>query len=71
MMLACFQCGSRWFVRTSVLLLLEEKLPDLGANLVVGALDVVLGVAVIGHEGHEAVVTDVELCRKSSKRGAI
>ena len=53
----------RQAVRTGVLLLVDEKLPDLGANLVVGALDVVLGGTVLTHEGHEVIVTNVELCR--------
>ena len=46
---------------TGVLLLLLEELGDLLANLVVGQRNIVLGVTVIGHEGEEAVVGDVEL----------
>jgi hypothetical protein len=43
-----------------VLLLLLEELGDLLANLVVGQRNIILGVTVIGHEGEEAVVGDVE-----------
>lgn len=46
---------------TGVLLLLGEKLADLVANLAVGNLDIVLGVAVVLHQGQEVVVGDVEL----------
>ena len=62
-MLACFVCGLRRSIRTSVLLLVNEQLADLGTNLVVGTLDVVLGGTVLTHEGHEVIVTNVELCR--------
>jgi len=61
--------GLRLDIRTGVLLLVDKELPDLGANLVVGALDVVLAGAVLTHEGHEVVITDVEL-RKSCQRSA-
>jgi hypothetical protein len=46
---------------TGVLAVLGEHLVDLVTNLAVGDLDVVLGGAVIGHEGEEAVVGNVEL----------
>jgi hypothetical protein len=62
-MLACLYTACDEFVRTGVLLLLDEELPDLGANLVVGALDVVLAGTVLTHEGHEVIVTNVELCK--------
>lgn len=47
--------------RTGVLLLLLEELLNLGANLALGALDVVLHGAVLSHEGEETIVLDVEL----------
>lgn len=46
---------------TGVLLLLSEELGDLLANLVVGQRNIILGVTVVGHEGEETVVGDVEL----------
>lgn len=46
---------------TGVLLLINEELVDSLTNLVVGDLDVVLGGAVVKHEGKETVVSDVEL----------
>jgi hypothetical protein len=46
---------------TGVLLLLLEELGDLLANLVVGQRNIVLGVTVVGHEGEETIVGDVEL----------
>lgn len=48
-------------VLTDVLLLLAEHLGDLLANLTVRKLDVVLGGAVLEHEGKEVIVGDVEL----------
>jgi len=48
-------------IRTGVLLLVPEELLDLGSNLAVGVLDVVLHGAVLRHEGEEAIVLDVEL----------
>lgn len=49
-------------IRTGVLLLLLEELVDLVTNLARRDLDVVLGGAVVVHEGKEVVVSDVELC---------
>ena len=46
---------------TGVLVLLGEELVDLVTNLAIGDLDVVLGGAVVGHEGEETVVSNVEL----------
>lgn len=46
---------------TGVLLFSPEELLDLLTNLTVGHADVVLGVAVVVHEGEEAIVGDVEL----------
>ena len=46
---------------TGVLLLLLEETVDLVANLAIGHLDIILEVAVIGHEREEAVIGDVEL----------
>jgi hypothetical protein len=46
---------------TGVLAILGEHLVDLVANLALGNLDVVLGGAVIGHEGEETIVGNVEL----------
>lgn len=55
-----------WFdlemlIRTGVLLLVLEELLDLGANLTLGVLDVVLHGAILRHEGKETIVLDVEL----------
>ena len=47
---------------TSVLAVLNEELVDLVANLTIGNLDVVLGGAIVGHEGKETVVSNVKLC---------
>lgn len=46
---------------TSVLAVLSEELVDLLTGLAVRELDVVLGGAVIGHEGQETVVSHVKL----------
>lgn len=46
---------------TGVLALLGKQLVDLVANFTIGDLDVVLGGAVISHEGEETVVGNVEL----------
>jgi len=43
-----------------VLAVLVEHLVDLVTNLAIGDLDVVLGGAVVGHEGEETVVSNVE-----------
>jgi hypothetical protein len=52
---------------TGVLAILGEHFVDLLADVVVGDLDVVLGGAVIGHEGEETVVSDINLrCAISS-----
>ena len=52
-------------VLTDVLLLNLEELLDLVANLTVRELDIILGVAVVVHEGEEAIVGDVELMNVS------
>jgi hypothetical protein len=46
---------------TGVLLLLLEELGDLFADITVRDLDIVLGVAIVIHEGEEAIVGDVKL----------
>ena len=46
---------------TGVLSLIVEELVDLFTNLAVGELDVVLGGTVVGHEGQEAVISNVKL----------
>lgn len=46
---------------TGVLALVGEELPDLVASLALGDLNVVLGRAVIRHEGEEAVIGDIKL----------
>ena len=51
-------------IRTGVLLLVPEELLDLGANLALGALDVVLHGTVLRHEGKETIVLDVELKKR-------
>lgn len=48
-------------VLTGVLLLDFEQLVDLLTNLAVRHADIVLGVAIVAHEGEETVVRDVEL----------
>lgn len=46
---------------TDVLLLVTEHALNTGTKVVVGELDVVLGVTVVLHEGEESIVGDVEL----------
>lgn len=46
---------------TGVLALLSEELVDLVTNLAIGNLDVVLGGAIVGHEGKETIIGNVEL----------
>jgi hypothetical protein len=47
---------------TGVLAVINEELPDLVTDVAIRNLDVVLGGAIVGHEGEEAVVGDVKLC---------
>lgn len=46
---------------TGILLLDLEQLGDLLANLTIRKLDVVLGDTIIGHQGEEAIVGDIDL----------
>ena len=46
---------------TGVLALLGEELVDLVSDLAIGDLDIVLGGAVIGHEGKETILRNVDL----------
>lgn len=46
---------------TGVLVLLGEELVDLVTNLAIGKLDVVLGGAVVRHEGKETILRNVDL----------
>ena len=46
---------------TGVLALLGEELVDLVTNLAIGKLDVVLGGAVVRHEGKETILRNVDL----------
>lgn len=46
---------------TSVLAVLGEELVDLVTDFSVRNLDIVLGGAVLGHEGEETIVSDIEL----------
>lgn len=46
---------------TGDLLLNLEQLVNLLANLSIGDLDIVLGVAIIVHEGEETIVGDIDL----------
>jgi hypothetical protein len=46
---------------TGVLLFGAEKLLNLFANLAFGHLDIILGGTIVGHEGQETIVSDVEL----------
>lgn len=57
--------ASKQGIRTGVLLFLPEELVDLVTDLTRGDLDVVLGGAVIVHEGKEVIVGDVELLQAS------
>lgn len=51
-----------WIVLlTDVLAILSEHLVDLLSNFALRDLAIVLGIAVLGHEGQEAVVGDVQL----------
>jgi len=43
-----------------ILLLGLEEAEDLLANLTIGHLDIILGVAVVAHEGEEVIVRDIE-----------
>lgn len=46
---------------TGVLAVLGEELVDLVTDFSVRNLDIVLGGAVLGHEGEETIVSDIEL----------
>ena len=52
--------GSPWSL-TAVLLLITEHLGDSVSNVILGELDVVLGVAGLIHEGQEVVIGDIQL----------
>lgn len=51
---------------TGILLVLLEELVDLVANLAVGHADIILGLAIVGHEGEETIVGNVELSARVS-----
>jgi hypothetical protein len=54
--------AKKWIVKlTGVLSILSEELVDLVTNLTIGDLDIVLGGAVVRHEGEETVLRDVDL----------
>jgi hypothetical protein len=55
--------SQRWLVceLTGVLALLGEEFVDLVANFTIGNLDIVLGGAIVGHEGEETIVSNIEL----------
>ena len=46
---------------TGVLLIFPEKLLDLVTDLAVWHFDIILGVTVIGHQGQEIIIGNVEL----------
>jgi hypothetical protein len=50
-------------VLTGILLLGLEQLLDLLANFTFWDLDIVLGSAIIGHQGQETVIGDIKLVR--------
>jgi hypothetical protein len=54
-------------VLTGILLVFAKELVDLLANLALRNLDIVLGSAVLGHEGEETVIGDVELAHTSAR----
>jgi len=43
-----------------VLLILGEQLVNLLANLSIGNLDIILGLAIISHQGEETIIRDIE-----------
>lgn len=49
------------FQLTGVFLLLTEKLLDLLTNFTIGHLDIILGGAIVRHEGQEVVISDIKL----------
>lgn len=46
---------------TGVFPIIVKQLVDLAANITFWNLDIIFGGAIIGHEGEEAVVGDIEL----------
>jgi hypothetical protein len=56
------------FEHTGVLLLLLEELVDLVADLTLRNLDIVLGLAALSHQRHEAILSNIELSNISSAR---
>jgi hypothetical protein len=50
-------------ILTGVLFLLLEQAVDLVTNLTIRHLHIILGLAVLSHEGEVAIVRDVELRR--------
>jgi hypothetical protein len=46
---------------TGVFLFGGEKLVDLLANFSLGNLDIVLGLTIIGHQGEETIIRNIEL----------
>jgi hypothetical protein len=55
---------------TGVLLIDGEELVDLVTNLSIGNLDIILGLTVIGHQGEETIIRDVELRGEGLAKGA-
>lgn len=55
----------RMYVLTGVLAVFLEELLDLVTDITIWNLDIVLGGAVVVHEGEETVVSDIELVHVS------
>jgi hypothetical protein len=46
---------------TGILLVSGEKLVNLLSNLSIGDLDIILGLAIISHQGKETIIGNIEL----------
>jgi len=53
---------------TGILLVSGEKLVNLLSNLSIGNLDIILGLAIISHQGKETIIGDIELDAASARR---
>jgi hypothetical protein len=52
---------------TGILLVSGEKLVNLLSNLSIGDLDIILGLAIISHQGKEAIIGNIELDTVSAR----
>lgn len=55
-------------MRTGIFLVSVEQFLNLLANLAIGDFDIILGLAIVGHQGKKAIIRDVKLDIASGQR---